>query len=157
MKPTVRAITVDEAFDSPTFVALCDEYREESLRNPDLLGALPDRNGYATLVGAGLLHPLGAFVGSTLVGMCAVLVTPVLHFGGKIIASTETLFVAKEHRAGGAGRRLLYAAEQVAVRAGAAGLYVSAPTGGRLERLLPYLGYHEANRVFYRRLPCQAS
>jgi len=27
MEPTIRTITVDEAFDSPMFAALCDEYR----------------------------------------------------------------------------------------------------------------------------------
>ena len=44
------------------------------------------------------------------------------------------------------------AAEEVAVMAGAGGLYVTAPTGGRLERLLPHVGYHETNRIFFRGL-----
>ena len=88
MEPTIRTITVAEAFDSPMFAALCDEYRAESLRNPDMMGALPDREGYARMVDAGLLHPLGVFVGEELVGMCAVLIAPVLHFGGKVVAST---------------------------------------------------------------------
>jgi hypothetical protein len=94
MEPTIRTITVAEAFDSPVFAALCDEYRAEALRNPDMMGALPDRDGYARMVDAGLLHPLGVFVGDELVGLCAVLIAPVLHFGGKVIASTETIFVA---------------------------------------------------------------
>lgn len=152
MKFNIRAITVDEVFDSPAFSALCDEYREEASRNPNLLGAMPDREGYAQLVQAGLLHPLGVFAGDELVGMCAVLVTPVLHFGGKFIASTETLFVAKAHRSGGAGLKLLRAAEKVAAGAGAGGVYVSAPTGGTLERVLPRVGYHETNSVFFREL-----
>lgn len=152
MEHTIRTITVDEAFDSPVFAALCDEYRAESLRNPDMLGALPDREGYARMAGAGLMHPLGVFAGDTLVGLCAVLITPVLHFGGKVLASTETLFVAEAHRAGNAGLKLLRAAEEVAANAGAGGLYVTAPAGGRLERLLPHVGYHETNRVFYRGL-----
>lgn len=152
MEPTVRAITIAEAFDSPMFAALCDEYRAESLRNPDMMGALPDREGYECMFVAGMLHPLGAFVNGELVGFCTVLVSPVLHFGGKVIASTETLFVADAHRAGGAGMKLLRAAEDVAANAGASGLYVTAPTGGRLERLLPRVGYHETNRIFFRGL-----
>jgi GNAT superfamily N-acetyltransferase len=150
MECTIRPLTVAEAFDSPLFAELCDEYRDESLRNPDLWGALPDREGYAALVDAGMLHALGVFVGDELAGFCAVLVSPVLHFGGKLIASTETLFVAKKHRAGGAGLKLLRAAEQLAAGFGVPGLYVTAPTGGRLERLLPRVGYHETNRVFFR-------
>lgn len=152
MDPTIRAITVAEAFDSPVFAALSDEYRVESLRNPYLMGALPNREGYSRLVDAGMLHPLGVFAGDELVGFCAVLVTPVLHFGGKVIAATETLFVAEAHRAGGIGVKLLRAAEEVALRAGAGGLYVTAPASGRLERLLPHIGYHETNRVFFRGL-----
>lgn len=152
MAHIIRPITVAEAFDSPAFSAIGDEYRAESLRNPDFLGALPNRVGYERMEAAGLLHVLGVFVGGELVGLCAVLIAPVLHFGGKVIATTETLFVAKAHRAGGAGMELLRAAEGVAAKAGAAGLYVTSPTGGRLERLLPRVGYHETNRVFFRGL-----
>lgn len=147
---TIREITVDEAFDSPLFDSLCDEYRAEALRNPNLLGAMPDRESYARLYDGGLLHPLGVFVGDELAGFCAVLISPVLHFAGKRIAATETLFVAEKYRAGGVGLSLLRAAEQVAAEAGTGGLYVTAPTGGRLERLLPHIGYHETNRVFFR-------
>jgi GNAT superfamily N-acetyltransferase len=147
---TIRAITVAEAFDAPVFAALCDEYRAETLRNPDLLGALPDRAGYERMVDAGLMRPLGVFAGDALVGLCAVIVSPVLHFGGKVVATTESIFVAEAHRAGAAGVDLLRAAEEVAHQAGAGGLYVTAPAGGRLERLLPHLGYVETNRIFYR-------
>lgn len=151
MEPVeIRSCTVDDAFDSPVFAALCDEYRHESSRNPNPAGALPDREGYTRLVAAGLLYPLGVFAGETLVGFCAVIVSPVLHFGGVVMASTETLFIAKAHRSGCAGLKLLRAAESVAAQVGASGLYVSAPTGGRLERLLPRVGYHETNRVFFR-------
>lgn len=152
MEPVIRPITVAEAFDSPMFVALCDEYRDEALRNPDLLGALPDREGYARMIDAGLMRPLGVFIDDELVGLCAVLITPVLHFGGKVLASTETLFVASAHRAGGVGRMLIRAAETEAIDAGADGLYVTAPCGGRLENLLPLVGYKATNTVFYRGL-----
>ncbi len=150
MLSEIRPITVAEAFDSPVFSALCDEYRAESLRNPHMLGALPDRDGYTRMVEAGLLFPLGAFVDGELVGLCTVMVTPVLHFGGKRIATTETLFVAQAHRAGGLGLRLLRSAEAVAVEQGASGLYVSCPDGGRLQQILPRAGYTVTNHVFYR-------
>lgn len=152
MPSEIRPITVAEAFDSPAFTALCDEYRAESLRNPHMLGALPDRDGYARMVQAGMLFPLGAFVDGELVGLCAVMVTPVLHFGGKRIATTETLFVAQAHRAGGLGMRLLREAEAVAVKQGAQGLYVSCPDGSRLQQILPRVGYAVTNHAFYREL-----
>jgi len=152
MEPVVRPITAAEAFESPTFAALCDEYRDEALRNPRMVGSLPDRACYEGWIAAGLLHSLGVFVGEELVGMCAVLITPVPHYSGRLIASTETLFVAEAHRASGAGLKLLRAAEQVARDNGVDGLYVTAPRGGRLERILPHAGYAETNRVFFREL-----
>jgi GNAT superfamily N-acetyltransferase len=152
MDYVIRAATVAEVFDSPTFEALADEYRAESLRNPDLMGGLPDREGYARLAEMGMLRLLGVFLGADLIGVCTVLVTPVLHFGGKLIASTETVFVMEAHRASGAGTRLLLAAEALALEAGAGGLYITAPTGGRLEKVLPLAGYRETNRIFYRGL-----
>jgi len=152
MHTEIRPLTVDEVFDAPVFDALCDEYRAESLRNPDMLGGLPDRAGYQAIFDAGLLHPLGVFADGELVGICAVLISPVLHHHGKLIATTETLFVAKTHRAGGAGLALLRAAEGVALAAGAAGLYVNAPANGRLARILPRQGYHITNQMLYRSL-----
>lgn len=62
MKTEIRLITVvAEAFDSPAFEEPCNEYRSEPLRNPHMLGALPDREEYARMVQAGVLHPLGLF------------------------------------------------------------------------------------------------
>ena len=150
---TIRKVTVPEVFDAPAFAELCREYQQEALRNPDLQGGLPDREGYTRMVDAGMLHPLGVFAGAELVGLCAVLVAPTLHFGAsRPIATTETLFVAAAHRAGGAGTALLRAAEAVAVQAGAAGLYVSCPAVGRLARILPGAGYAVTNQVFYRKV-----
>lgn len=151
MDVLIREVTVDEAFDSPAFGGLCAEYLAEANRNPDMLGGAPNRDGYARMVDVGLMRIWGAFAAGELVGFCTVLVSPVLHFGSRLIATTETLFVAQAHRAGGAGLKLLRAAEAVAAEAGAGGLYVAAPTGGRLERLLPGQGYHQTNSVFYRR------
>lgn len=148
----VRPITVAEAFEAPLFGALCAEYRDEALRNPDLIGCAPDRAAYETMEARGIVRPLGVFAGGELVGFCAVLVTPSLHCGGNIMASTEALFVASEHRAGGAGVALLQAADQEAAKAGAAGLYVSAPVDGRLERVLPRCGFKAVNTIFYRSL-----
>jgi GNAT superfamily N-acetyltransferase len=146
----IRRVSVDEVFDEKGFQALRDEYEAEASRDPALRNKEPDRKGYDALVRAGLMVALGAFAGERLVGVATVLFSPVLHAGMEYIAVTETLFVAKAHRAGGLGLRLLRAAEAVAAEHGAKGLYVSAPTGGVLERVLPRRGYRETNKVFYR-------
>jgi len=120
----IVALTPDAVFDAPVFAALRNEYEREALRNPDLAGSVPDRAGYQALFEAGVLHPLGIFAGAgpnrTLAGFCTVLLSPVLHHKGRRIAITETLFVAKAYRRGGAGMALIRAAERIARQQGAA-------------------------------------
>ncbi|MFM7011989.1 MAG: GNAT family N-acetyltransferase [Betaproteobacteria bacterium] len=151
-KVNVRHIAITEVFESPCFDAICDEYREECLRNPNLFGAKPDLAIYAKLEAAGLVRTVGAFCEDELVGMCVVLASSVPHFAGRVIASTETLFVSKPYRASKAGKMLISAAESIALEVGASGLYITAPVGGRLESLMPHVGYSQTNTIFYRGL-----
>lgn len=148
----VRPVTVAEVFASPCFEAIGEEYQAECLRNPNLFGAKPDLAIYAKLEAAGLIRAVGAFCEDELIGVCVVLVSSVPHFSGRVIASTETLFVAKAHRASQAGMMLIRAAESVALEVGAGGLYITAPVGGRLEALMPHVGYTQTNTIFYRGL-----
>jgi GNAT superfamily N-acetyltransferase len=67
-----------------------------------------------------------------------------------IIATTESLFVEKKMRVTGAGLALIRAAEEVALHKGCNALFVSAPAGGQLEKLMPKLKYRESHKVFAR-------
>lgn len=147
--PVIRPVTIAELFDAPNFAELRAEYEAESLRNPDMIGAPPNRAGYEQMERAGLLRPLGAFDGDRLVGFCVVLISPVLHFAGKVLATTESIFLSKGCRRNGAGIALISAAEDAAEEAGAKGLYITAPTDSSLSRVLPRLGYGQTNAVFY--------
>lgn len=152
MEPVIaRRVAFAELAEAPTFEVLCAEYARESA-NADLAGRAPDQQAYAALQAAGVAHFLGVFRGAELVGFACLLVTPVPHFEGRLIGTTESLFVAAAHRPGGAGIALLRAAEALARDLGATGLYVSSPAEGRLARVLPGAGYRETNRVFYRGL-----
>lgn len=152
MEPAiVRRVDFDELADAPRFASLCAEYAQESA-NADLAGRAPDRQAYVRMQAAGVAHFLGVFRGDDLVGFACLLVTPVPHFQGRLIGTTESLFVAAAHRPGGAGIALLRAVEAQARDLGAVGLYVSGPAHGRLARMLPGVGYRETNRVFYRGL-----
>lgn len=148
---TVRRVDFAELAQAPNFEDLCAEYARESA-NADLAGRAPDQQAYAALQAAGAAHFLGVFRGAELAGFACLLVTPVPHFQGRLIGTTESLFVAAAHRPGGAGIALLRAVEALARDLGAAGLYVSGPAEGRLARMLPGAGYRETNRVFYRGL-----
>lgn len=149
---SVRPVSVQEVFDNEGFGALISEYRDEALRNPDLMGSMPDRKAYEAMVESGILTPIAAFVDGVLAGLCSVISVTIPHFTAKRIASTESLFVASAYRSSGAGMQLIKAAERVAVERGARGLYITAPVGGRLNKILPNVGYGHTNTIYYRGL-----
>lgn len=104
---------------------------------------------YHQMEATGALHLIGAWLDGDLIGFLILIVSVLPHYGTRI-ASSESFFVARAARKTGAGLKLLRAAEQHAKDLGAAGLFISAPTGSRLERIMPAEGYRETNRVFFR-------
>ena len=145
---TVRKISVGEAESRPEFPALRVEYTAECA-----VAGLPapaeKLETYYFIQKSGMLQAFGAFdQDDTFVGFVVVL-TPVIPHYGVAISVIESLFVASsKRRKTGAGLRLLRAAEAHAREAGSPALAVSAPTGGRLMRILPRLGYRETNRSY---------
>lgn len=112
----------------------------------------PQLDTYRQLEAAGVLFAFAAHEGADLVGFLCLLVTVNPHYGVKI-ATTESYFVACEHRKSGAGLRLLREAEKLAGQLGAAGMLVSAPSGGRLAEVLGAMpSYRETNRAFFREI-----
>lgn len=149
MTVAIYPVTIRALFEAEGFEEVCAAYCAESNRNGSLAGAAPDRERYEALESANLLFALGAFDGEQLVGLAVVLVTPVLHFESKKVATTESIFLLPAYRKGGAGANLLSACKDLAEFQGCSGLYVSAPVGGRLERVLPRAGFAQTNSVFY--------
>lgn len=147
----IRACAVDEIFDSPDFSELADLYRAECQRNHDLPPGAPDRDTYLALDRAGLLIALGAYVGAELHGFAAVVKTPALHHSAAT-ATIDTIYMrASSSGLSCSGYRLIAAAELAArEKWGVPGVYASAPTAGRLEKILPRLGYAATNTIFYR-------
>lgn len=149
MNVELRRITIAQLFESQGFEDVCAAYCAESNRNESLAGSAPDRARYEALEQAGILQTIGAFDACNIVGLAIILMTPVPHFAGKTVATTESIFMLSEYRKAGAGANLLSAAKSLAKDCGCSGLYVSAPSGGRLERVLPRAGFVETNRIFY--------
>ena len=147
---TVRPCTVADLAESPEFGALADEYAAESGR-AITEGHNPQIEFYRQAEAAGNMLFAGAWLGDELVGILVLHISVVPHFG-KTIASTESLFVASHARESGAGSALLEQAEGIARDAGAVGLVVSAPVGGRLSRILPRSGFRHTNELFFKGL-----
>lgn len=156
MNLKLNRVSVAQVFDAPGFAALVEQYTAESCRDAGLIGALPDRDRYEAMEAVGLMRCAAAFADDGgIVGLCFVLISPVPHYKDRVIATVESIFLLPAYRKGGAGLALLDEAKLIAQEAGAAGLYVSAPSGGRLERILPRIGFAETNRIFYSVLKVQ--
>ena len=146
----IKKITVAELDGSPEFAGLQAEYIEE-VKIDGMPPAKAQKTIYENLERAGVFNIFGAYLGDLLVGFVTVLVTVLPHFG-VVMAVTESLFVGKDYRKTGAGLQLLKTAERHALVVGSPCLLVSAPVGGALADVLPYVGYTEKNRVFFRKL-----
>lgn len=147
----IQSITVDDLERAPNFTGMLEAYGVESS-----IDGMPPYNAqmasYKQLEAAGLLHVLGSFTDETLTGFLCLMVSTLPHYG-VMVATTESFFVASEHRKSGAGTMLLKQAEYLAREKGAAGLFVSAPKGGRLAQVMESAPrYRETNRVFFRSL-----
>ncbi len=130
------------------FRKLAAEYAAESA-----IAGLPPpnarREAYLHLERSGALHMISATKDGQLIGLIAVLMAVLPHYGVPVAVS-ESFFVAKAHRKTGAGLKLLRAAEDKARALGSPGLLVSAPFEGDLFQVLPRVGYRETNRVFFK-------
>ena len=148
MSTTIRPCCVADIENAPNIGALVADYVEEA-GVPEMGPANPQWGQYHQLEDSGMLHCFGVWDDETLVGMCFVLISSVPHFGVPF-ASLETFFVAKSHRAGGTGLRLLRAAEDLARDHGLRHVMATAPAESALSVVLPRRGYRESNRVYLR-------
>lgn len=148
----IALTTVEDMAADSALPGVLAAYAEESaIKELQAAGPGPDIESYRRLEASGALRCMSARQDGMLIGFAFVLIAVLPHFGVKT-ASMESLFILKSHRKHGAGLALMRFAESVARASGAAGLLVSAPVGGRLERILPGVGYQATNRVFYKPL-----
>lgn len=137
---TIRAVSFREILNAPNAAELLRAYAEESLF-PD---PVPQQAVYAVLEQAHVLKCFGAYSGSTnlLIGFISVLVAVMPHHG-RLIATSESLFVDPAYRSAGVGNLLLTAGEQHAIKFGCEAFMCLARIGGSFEKLLARRdGYH---------------
>lgn len=151
MDTVIRLCTVADIEQSFEIADLLAAYARESAI-PELGQGNAQFATYYALEKSGMLRVLGAYKGEKLVGFVAVLVSELPHYGC-LVATTESFFVSPTARKAGVGLALLQKAEALAASVGAKGMLVSAPTGGRLERVMSRSSaYRQTNSVFFRGL-----
>lgn len=145
----LKEVSVGTIFESPEFGQIVEDYRNES-GNPDLGEAVPSREFYERMASAGALRCVVAYDGSRIVGIVLVVATIYPHFG-KTVASVESLWLDRSHRAGGSGLKLIRKAQEVARDMGAAGIYYGARVGSRQAELYGRL-FTPMNTLFWKKL-----
>lgn len=145
-----RPITVKEFFGSAESEKLMSEYMAES-GNP-FLPKKPNLDYYRAAEEAGAFKAVGAFSADRIVGFGSFVLTVIPHYS-TVTASVESIFLAKDFRAGAAGLRLINAVSKAAKESGAKGIYWGCRSGSRLETLFDRVPrFSRMNSVFYEEL-----
>lgn len=128
--------------------ALISEYADEcaiaGMPRPN-----PSKQIYEQLEQAGMIHCFGAYKDESMIGFATLLVSMLPHYS-RVTAITESLFVASKHRNSMAGIKLINTVIKQARRMQAVGVLVSAPTGGKLAKLLERMNLKKTNEVFFK-------
>ena len=120
---------------------------------PEIGEVQPNGEIYAAMERVGVAQVFAAFDGEQMIGFAAVL-TPVNPHYSKRVAVLESIFVTQSARKTPIGRDLMRTVEAYAKEIGCKAILYSAPTGGKLERMLLKLWkrYRQTNTVFCRPL-----
>lgn len=149
---TVQACRVAEIFDDAGSAALFAEYEAECA-NPLLPRTAPQRAMYEQQEQYGVAQCYAGRVDGVLCAVAFVVLSPFMHYGGRF-AIVESLFVAREHRPGGLGSRLMQVLEEDAKQLGCTEVFYTAPVKSALAQLLFLWSdrYVNTNHIFCRSL-----
>lgn len=139
-------------FLDPEFDALVHELHREVVRDKDLRPLNVDHGRYTRLCAAGMIHVLSARCNRKLVGFISFIVDPAphaLHHGPRwVVAVSDAWFLAKAHRRGMAGLRMLRAATASLQAAGVTAVLNSAPRHTKLDKLFKAEGMLRVETVW---------
>jgi GNAT superfamily N-acetyltransferase len=130
----IRPTTCSVLFQEPNIKVLLDEYAAECSIT-DLGSISPQCSTYDIMEATGGLQAFGVYDGVMLVGFAVVLIYTLPHYG-KRVATTESIFLSKDHRHGDIGGRLLLFIESYAKSKGCIAFLYSAPAGSQFDHLL---------------------
>jgi hypothetical protein len=151
MAAVVRPVSYAEILNAPNAAELLKEYAGEC-SIPKIGQINPQAELYAQMEQSGRFQVFGAFDDDDLAGFAAVLVYLNPHYG-KMIATVESLFLARNRRNSRTGNSLMNAIENYAKEKDCEAILYSARTGSQFEKLLTILmPYQRTNSVFLRRL-----
>ena len=147
----IRPVSYAEILNAPNAPILLAAYGAEC-SIPEIGDINPQPAMYEQLEQTGMFQAFGAFEHDELIGLAAVLVYVLPHYGRKI-ATVESIFLSPVNRSGRNGNALMNAIEDYAKEKDCEVILYSARTGSQFERLLSLLKpYQRTNSVFLRSL-----
>lgn len=147
----IQQITYSELSSAPNFDALVAEYRAEAGAQ-GLPTPRPTDSIYLSLEAAGMLTIHAAFVDNELAGFIFCNLARLPQYGGSLVASEMSFFVASAYRKTGAGKALFIAAEQSAKDNGAIAFVITAKPGSVFARVVERWGFAETVRMYLKPL-----
>lgn len=139
---TIRNLTIAEYFHLAMPLAR-DNWQETGFGFP----FAPSYAHYAAMEAAGLLVFVGAFDGDNLVGYCTAIVTGHPYNPDVIMANSDALFVAHDHRGGALPGRLIRFVEREAKARGATRMLWHARAGTPLASVMERRGYRPVDMI----------
>jgi GNAT superfamily N-acetyltransferase len=116
--------------------------------------ASPDQETYLGIEGVGLAQCFSVRLDGALCGFAVLLLAPLPHYGGRLCATVESIFVSAVAREMGLGVQLMRAVDRYAAHEECAAIFYTAPVNSRLAKLLFLCSdeYTHTNHVFTKRL-----
>lgn len=145
-----RKISADDILDAQNSDILFKEYAAEAKieQTPEIK---PNREIYNRLEDDGIFDCVGCFDNDDLVGFITLITTVFPHYE-EVMTTVESQFIFKEHRKNGSAKKLMDEAILVAKSKGSNAILMTAPIGGRLEKIAPSFGFIATNITFSKKI-----
>ena len=127
---------------------LLKDHWEEIAVNKDKIKLNPDWKQYGRLDAINALRVYTARSGSKLVGYFVVIVSKNMHYQDHLFASNDVIFLAKTHRKGTTGIRLIKYAEEQLKAEGVSVMVVNTKTHQPFDVILERQGFELTERVY---------
>lgn len=138
--------------DSGELWPLLEDHRDELTTNKALMELSPDWGRYIDCERVGVLFVLSARENERLIGYSANFIAPHLHYSKLRYANNDLLFIARSHRRGSTGWRLIRETEAEAKRRGAQMMVWHAKPGTSLDMLLSRHPHYRVQDIMHSRI-----
>jgi ribosomal protein S18 acetylase RimI-like enzyme len=144
---TIVETTVDKIFENSH---LFDNYYNEGKVSlvPDMN---PSKDTYLQLESTGMFRSIGVFDGDKMVGF-SMFYTSIMPHYSKLATTIESIYIEKEYRKYGTGKKLVDKITEISKESGAVNMFMSAPINSSLDLVASSFGFTATNTIYIKSL-----